>query len=687
MSSVGPERKGAHPFVPYRIDESNLHKIESLFQANSMIRGLPADLPNSVFLSRYGFTDRITEENGELDDDSSMNSTLSSNSGSRSLDYSASDHSHMDSVSSRRQREKQRPITMSTAHRKFNSATTTGIAVMGRQGPHSSYGNHKQLSHSISAPSGLYESSGSQSKFAQMHHLDSVRHYRQRDQTAQRQTASHFKIGPPSEASDDMHEFYGDSLTSLSKMDNSHRNNFDSSISVGSGASNKSSRSRVNPLARASTASSALNAGKNSFEFPLAGSPSKHYKPLSAHPSAHPFASPVPKGRDGRDIGVRLMSPDITGFLAELDPLSQNINAGVKSREFETMSISSDLDRFEEEEFDEDDLLGELMDESGELSALDRDILERKLSTTELMKSAYDNNTFVQKKRMRIRAEKLVDHQFTKRLFNNKATTEDAQSLVNRMEGVLQLLDKNRTGFVTWEEFARVALSLAPPKLLRGDVTAFMDAQTDDSENLVDYREFIISGKVMVINKQDDPAKLPIQGWLKRQKLVVGEESTYSWKNHVKWYQVRKASAVVWLMRRAARSMAQSIRLQEAEDYLRKVAVRARAQTWLMEAGWLALEALENRYKSKRNLLKRSVHARRWVIEVDRAQVWLATQAKAVIQQILYEEELSKIRGNMKLQGEEKKQEKPRPTQANYATLFKMNELRKIAIKEMREKV
>ena len=43
---------------------------------------------------------------------------------------------------------------------------------------------------------------------------------------------------------------------------------------------------------------------------------------------------------------------------------------------------------------------------------------------------------------------------------------------------------------------ARVILAVAPPSLLRADVMAFMEAQTDDDQALIDYREFIISGKV-----------------------------------------------------------------------------------------------------------------------------------------------------------------------------------------------
>lgn len=76
------------------------------------------------------------------------------------------------------------------------------------------------------------------------------------------------------------------------------------------------------------------------------------------------------------------------------------------------------------------------------------------------------------------------------------------QNLVERIESVLKLMDSQDTGFVPWETFARVLLAIAPPKLLREDVVEFMQAQTDSDQNLVDYREFVISGKVMIVERQ-----------------------------------------------------------------------------------------------------------------------------------------------------------------------------------------
>ena len=122
------------------------------------------------------------------------------------------------------------------------------------------------------------------------------------------------------------------------------------------------------------------------------------------------------------------------------------------------------------------------------------------------------------KRRVRIRAEKLVDHRFTQLLFSKRASLHDTMLLgetelsapaaaalsrcanpsfppspsrlppslplpppsspsslssrptVKRLQDVLELVDADRSGYVTWEYFGRAVLALAPPKLLRADV-------------------------------------------------------------------------------------------------------------------------------------------------------------------------------------------------------------------------
>lgn len=78
--------------------------------------------------------------------------------------------------------------------------------------------------------------------------------------------------------------------------------------------------------------------------------------------------------------------------------------------------------------------------------------------------------------------------------------------MIERIETIFRLMDAQDSGFVTWEAFARVLLAVAPPTLLRENVMEFMKAQTDSDQNLVDYREFVISGKVMIVDKHREGA-------------------------------------------------------------------------------------------------------------------------------------------------------------------------------------
>ena len=55
-------------------------------------------------------------------------------------------------------------------------------------------------------------------------------------------------------------------------------------------------------------------------------------------------------------------------------------------------------------------------------------------------------NEFIIRKKQRIRAEKLVDHSFMHRVLNKKASISDTQSIVNRIESILKLMDKDDTG-------------------------------------------------------------------------------------------------------------------------------------------------------------------------------------------------------------------------------------------------
>jgi hypothetical protein len=67
--------------------------------------------------------------------------------------------------------------------------------------------------------------------------------------------------------------------------------------------------------------------------------------------------------------------------------------------------------------------------------------------------------------------------------------------------------------------------------------------------------------------------------------VLKGENSTYTWKSHVKWFHRRKAKAVVWLMRRATRALARCRESIQAESALLLLGKRAKAFAFLIEKG------------------------------------------------------------------------------------------------------
>ena len=266
-------------------------------------------------------------------------------------------------------------------------------------------------------------------------------------------------------------------------------------------------------------------------------------------------------------------------------------------------------------------------------------------------------------KKLRIKAEKLIDHKFTKALFSKKAKVKVLQSLIKRLGDVLELVDKDGTGYVTWANFGRVIISLAPQELLRSDIDEFLAAQVNHNEDLINYKEFIISGKVTIIEKIAGRSLLPINGWLERQKEYVGDATTYTWKNHMMWYGNRKRTAVVWLMRRATNALTQEVSILDAARFLFHKGDQAKAVDGLLDYGWKAVTAYETRSKAKKMLLARCMHARRAKIRRDDAFVYLRELANKVLeteailaakgQEVTYEDVLE-----------------PPETQCNIATVY-----------------
>jgi Ca2+-binding EF-hand superfamily protein len=245
-------------------------------------------------------------------------------------------------------------------------------------------------------------------------------------------------------------------------------------------------------------------------------------------------------------------------------------------------------------------------------------------------------NTFFSSKvttnRTRIKAEKLTDMKFIRRMFNEKRmTVTDTQELISKLEDILELMDKDNTGYVSWKVFSRVLVSISPKHLLRADVEAFLAAQVDNEDDLIDYKEFSISGKVMVVENKEGVGQILARSWYSRQKknkmlTALGDNdptSTYTWKNHVKWFKKRKSDALIWLMRRANRAIQYYSYVETAQSYLLQIGIFGKALTGLIESGTRALDALDVNRNIRIALSKRAIHARDYRRKREEARQFL----------------------------------------------------------------
>eukprot|EP01041_Mallomonas_annulata_P004735 gene4735-9404_t len=374
----------------------------------------------------------------------------------------------------------------------------------------------------------------------------------------------------------------------------SHTHTSDSGIGIGSSAvrqsSSPSNYDRPSHV-RASTPFAAGQA-RHAVLRPQSQSHSRNGKRPSSVPEL-PLGATVAATRSRLSVSSGLEPSDFNTVYSKLDPLSASLSVSIQSqakkesRAFVSKSV--------------------------------------KLTSTNSM----GNNQML----TIFNAEKLIDMEFTRRLFNEKATLEDMKHTVRRLQDLLELVDKEGSGYVTWECFARVLLAIAPPHLLRAHVVSFLEAQTDSAEDMVDYREFVISGKVMVVERSHGSEEFhpPVTSWFNRQKSVAGDHTTHTWRNHVEWYRQRKSQAVIWLMRRAGRALNYYKRVISAVSSLRYAGVRARKLEELMECGRRGKMSFERRLDAERALIKRSLHARRWRIVQTQAIEFLRKKAKVAV--------------------------------------------------------
>lgn len=732
LSSEVNERKTyKKPFVPYRINEDNLNKIDSLF-SHGYENELATSLPNPMLMSKFGFNFKSDDQNSilsdsdqskdEEDEDASINSTLSSGTQSLTL-QSLQSSSNSVSLSNSRSRSMLATIQNNSVNNFKSNYNSFPIQVTSENISSELNTKNRYFEWESNMNNLSFKSSNSQQndfKSLAERVMPTTSHYRPKTIATERAKSSHFHLGsplssPPPRTSSSSYNnnnhihnpiFKLDTISHLSlqspqsKIINFPTKDFHDESSQLSQPS-IISRDKDNyveqsvPIKESTsymTNSNFISGERNPRFIDLV-----HSRRLKhPHPSTAPMARP---GIANRQYGN--MNGTISDLISQLDPLSVNIGIGLtfirSSKRNKSLRITKILDDGddgtwvsdddEDENFDDyDDDDSSIADNNGdddETGETDIGIFDSNIVEDGHSKSM---NYFLQRKKMRIRAEKLLDHKFTKKLFNKKATTSQMQNMIYRMESILQLMDPNGTGFVTWECFARLILAVAPSHLLRADVIAFMNAQTDSNENLIDYKEFIISGKVTIIDKhQTKTDNLPVTGWLKRQKLYSGEESTYTWKNHVKWYQSRKAKAVVWLMRRATRSLRHAIRIEQSREFLLKQSKRALAATYLLEVGYIAIHLQDKWIDAKRKLLRRMIHARKWSQIVDSSQMWLVSTAKGVLFQMEMEDELNNSLDTNSVSTLDTLVQ-PKKKQADYATFYKVYQYYALAVSYLKKR-
>ena len=537
-SEVDETRLRRRPFIPYRINnEDNMNKIDNLFSQGYQ-HELAASLPNTAIMSKFGFdqdsslmllsdSDDDDSEGGdeEGDGDASVNSTLSSGTPSLSLSSVAENHSlaysgYTKSSVMKTSASSDNPVSHRAAFDfKVFSPTDSSDRYHPPPSSPSSY-----PSRSIAAAEKHREGGDDEDFYPAA--LSSSRPIVVAASSPVRARSSHFRLGghilrqPYLDYDDDdnniapthtTHAHRGS--TAPTHTAHAHRAGDDRLLimhqdggSIYTGAHMNSHSASMMMMSRA----------KNDIIIAHAASQSSvsvgslHPKPSSdlvVHPPFFDSCSykqqqqpptTAPVGTTRNRSSEQSKGGSISDLLAHLDPLSSssNVSSGFRAKEFLSMqeekrkrkkknamqqvveekSWMSDDDDEEEEEVEEEEA-----DQNGTGESFDDQTGETDAGffNSHLNESGGSrlNNPHLHRKMMRIRAEKLIDHSFTKKLFSKKASTSQVQDLIKRMESVLQLMDKDDSGFVTWECFARLILAVAPSHLLRADVLAFMSGE------------------------------------------------------------------------------------------------------------------------------------------------------------------------------------------------------------------
>lgn len=250
-------------------------------------------------------------------------------------------------------------------------------------------------------------------------------------------------------------------------------------------------------------------------------------------------------------------------------------------------------------------------------------------------------------------SEYLIHTEFMRHLFVDGATVQQTQDLIFKMQGVFEVFDKECKGVVSWNDFTTLLLSMIPERIIRADAVNFISAQAEDPNGLIDYREFCMSGKVIIIEtkERDEYKRLATTGWHHRQSALTGDPTTYTWKKHVEWFRDRKSVSLVWLMRRASRAVLSFGRHILAKDYLLYQGERARSLGYLMECGRRSLQSFEIAKDVTLEFKKRALQARKWMMIRDENQLVLQKIGKIAIRMVEAENEKQKRQKRRKAVG------------------------------------
>lgn len=499
-SGVDETRLRRRPFVPYRIDEDKLSKIDNLF-THGYQHELAASLPNTAIMSKFGFDqdsnfmllsdsdddDDDDSEGGDVDGDgdASVNSTLSSGTPSLSLSLVAENHSLAYSGYTKSSvmrtptamaASSDNPADMAAFDFKVFSPTDSSSDRYHPPPSSSSYPSRSIAAEKLyregddeDFPAAALSSSSSLSRPVIVASSPPVR-----------TRSSHFRLG--GHILRHHHPNHGDDNTAPTHT--AHRAEDRLSLHLDDGSiytvgahmySHSASMPRAKNDIIAHAASHSVTAGSLNPKLSDLVHPPSSFDNYSYKP---PTTAPVGTSRNRSSEQAKGRS--ISDLLAHLDPLSSNVSSGFRAKQFlskkkndvqvvEEKSWMSD-DEEEEEATDQNGAYESFDDQTGETDA--------GFFNSHLNESGGSRlNPHLHRKLMRIRAEKLIDHSFTKKLFSKKASTSQVQDLIKRMESVLQLMDKDDSGFVTWECFARLILAVAPSHLLRADILAFMSGE------------------------------------------------------------------------------------------------------------------------------------------------------------------------------------------------------------------